>query len=219
MHDAPHPLWDYLLDELAPAERAEVEAWLETSSAGRAELERLRLMHAALLRLPQEEIPQRIAFVSDPILEPSLGQRFWRSLRGGAPRFALGMAALLLVFFAGAWATKPTLARTGDGWSLAFGAPAAAAVPAGDWQRELRAAAREAAAAEARRVEAAAAGNAPSAAVEREWVSAQIAAVRRELAGVREDAMIGYELVNTKHETLKRQMFQIDMAALGGLGQ
>lgn len=215
MHDAPHRLWDYLLDELPPAERAEVEAWLRTSSAGRAELERLRLMHAALLRLPEEEIPQRIAFVSDPILEPSAAQRLWRALLGGAPRFALGMAALLLVFFAGAWATQPTLAQTEGGWSLTFGAPA----PAVDWQGEMQAAAREAAAAEARRIEAAAAGNVSAAEIDREWVAAQIAEVRRELAAVHEDAAVGYELVNTKHETLKRQLFQIDTASLRGFGQ
>ncbi len=213
MQDAPHVLWDYLLDELGPTERAEVEAWLKTSAAGRAELERLRLTHAALLRLPEEEIPQRIAFVSDPILDPSPWQRFWRGLLSGTPRLAAGMAAVLLVFFAGAWATKPTLARTGDDWSLAFGAPAAA----GDWEERVRAAAREAAAAEARRIEAAA--NPSSEGVDREWVSAQIAAVRRELAEVHEDAVIGYELVNTKHETFKRQIFQIDMASLGGFGQ
>ena len=216
MQDAPHVLWDYLLDELGPVERAEVEAWLQTSAAGRAELERLRLTHAALLRLPQEEIPQRIAFVSDPILEPSPWQRFWRGMLSGVPRPAMSMAAVLLVFFAGAWVTKPTLARTGNDWSLAFGAPAAP----GDWEEKLRAAVREATvAAEARQREAAAASSASSAEIDREWMSAQIAAVRRELAEVHEDAAVGYELINAKHETFKRQILQIDMAALGGFGQ
>ena len=50
-------------------------------------------------------------------------------------------------------------------------------------------------------------------------MSAQLAAVRRELAEVHEDAAVGYELINAKHETFKRQILQIDMAALGGFGQ
>ncbi len=224
MQDAPHMLWDYLLDELGPAERAEVEAYLQTSPAGRAELERLRLTHSALLHLPEEEIPRRIAFVSDPVLEPSLRQRFWRGLLGGAPRLAMGLAAVLLVFFAGAWATQPTLTRTGAGWSLAFGASPAA----GDLEEKLRAAVQEAVAeAESRRLEALAARNASSEKVDekvdekadRAWVAAQLAAVRRELEEVHEDAAVGYQLVNAKHETLKRQILRIDMASLGGFGQ
>ncbi len=217
MRDAPHVLWDYLLDELGPTERVEVEEYLKTSDAGRAELERLRLTHAALLHLPEEEIPQRIAFVSDPILEPSPRQRFWRGALGGSPLLAMSAAAaVMLVFFAGAWATKPTLARTGDGWSLTFGASAAA----GDLEEKFRAAIIKAVtAADARQLEAAAALNASSERIDREWVSAQIAAVRRELAEVQEDAAIGYELVNAKHETFKRQVLQIDMASLGGFGQ
>lgn len=218
MPDTPHDLRDYLFDELTAAERGEVEDYLSASAEARAELEQLRLTHAALLHLPEHEIPQRIAFVSDPVLEPSAWQRFWRDMLGGAPRFAMGMAAVMLVFFAGAWATEPSLSQTESGWSLAFGgtAPAVSAgvSEAGVSKTELLAAVHEAvAASEARQLEAIAA----STGVDEQWVSARVAEVRRELAEVHEDAVMGYELVNTKHETFKKQMSQMDMASLGGL--
>ncbi len=213
MPDAPHDLRDYLFDELTTAERSEFEDYLTTSVEGRAELEQMRLTHAALFHLPEEEIPQRIAFVSDPVLEPSSWQRFWRDFLGGAPRFAMSMAAVMLVFFAGAWATEPSLSRTESGWSLAFGS-IAPPVAAGISEADVLAAVRGAvAASEARQLEAIAA----SEGVDQEWVAARIAEVRRELAEVQEDAVMGYELVNTKHETLKRQMFQMDLASLRGL--
>ena len=213
MPDAPHDLRDYLFDELTAAERSDVEDYLSTCAEARAELEQLRLTHAALLHLPEHEIPQRIAFVSDPVLEPSAWQRFWRDMLGGAPRFAMGMAAVMVVFFAGAWATEPSLSQTESGWSLAFGGTALP-VAAGVSEAEVLAAVREAvAASEARQLEALA----TSAGVDQQWVAARIAEVRRELAEVQEDAVMGYELVNTKHETFKRQMFQMDLASLRGL--
>ncbi len=124
MIHAPHDLRDYVLDELTPPQRAEVERFLATSVEAREEVERLRLTHQALLSLPEAEPPRRIAFVSDKVFEPSLSRRLWQSVWQGAPRLAFGMAAVLLVFFAGAWATQPTLTRDSNGWRLAFGQPA-----------------------------------------------------------------------------------------------
>ena len=43
------------------------------------ELDRLRLTTAALRLLPDQDIPQRIAFVSDKVFEPSPFWRFWNS--------------------------------------------------------------------------------------------------------------------------------------------
>lgn len=134
MNGAPHDLRDYLFDELSRSEKAEVEAWLATSADGREELDRLRLTNQALLSLPDEEIPQRIAFVSDKVFEPSPWVRLasWLQLEG--PRFALGMAATLAVLFAGIWATEPSLRYDSQGFQLAFGAaaptPAPVSVPA-----------------------------------------------------------------------------------------
>jgi anti-sigma factor RsiW len=127
MTNAPHDLRDYVLDELTPGQRTEVEQFLATSVEGREEVERLRAMHVALQSLPQEEPPRRIAFVSDKVFEPSPARRLWQGFLAGAPRLAFGLAAVLLVFFAGAWATQPTLTQDPSGWRLAFGQPGPAA--------------------------------------------------------------------------------------------
>jgi anti-sigma factor RsiW len=133
MPECPYDLRDYLLDELTPHERTEVERYLESSSEARQELERLRLTHAALQRLPDEEIPRRVAFVSDKVFEPSSAMRFWREFWTAAPRAAFGMAAVLLVFFGGMWLTKPAVTLDEAGWRVAFGAssPTGVAAPAG----------------------------------------------------------------------------------------
>jgi hypothetical protein len=130
MSNAPHDLRDYVLDELTPPQRAEVERYLAASVEAREEVERLKLTHQALLSLPDEDPPRRIAFVSDKVFEPSLPRRLWHNFWQGAPRLAVGLAAVLLVFFAGAWATQPTVTSDPNGWRLAFGQPAAVEQPA-----------------------------------------------------------------------------------------
>lgn len=130
MNGAPHDLRDYLFDELSAAQKAEVEAWLATSAAGREELDRLQATNQALLSLPEEEIPQRIAFVSDKVFEPSPWARFASWLQIEGPRFALGSAMAMAVLFAGIWVTDPSLRYDDDGFELAFGAEAPVAAPA-----------------------------------------------------------------------------------------
>ena len=120
---APHDLRDYLFDELTPEQRAEVEAYLETSAEARGELEALQLTQKALLSVPDEEIPRRIAFVSDKVFEPSRAMRLWRELWAGAPRLGFGMAAVIVAFFGGLWAVQPTITVDSDGWQIAFGQP------------------------------------------------------------------------------------------------
>lgn len=124
MSNAPHDLRDYVLEELTPQQRAEVERYLATSVEAREEVERLKLTRQALLSLPEEEPPRRIAFVSDKVFEPSPTRRLWQSFWQGAPRMAFGLTAFLLVFFVGAWATQPTVTSDQNGWRLAFGQPA-----------------------------------------------------------------------------------------------
>ncbi len=81
----------YALGEGTPAERAAAAAHLAQSSEAALEFERLQLTLTALGSLRDEEMPRRIAFVSDPVFEPSLWQRFWNS----GPRLAFGGAAML----------------------------------------------------------------------------------------------------------------------------
>ena len=81
----------YALGEGSPAERAAAAAHLAQSPEAALDFERLQLTLTALQGLRDEEVPRRIAFVSDPVFEPSLWQRFW----GAGPRLAFGGAAML----------------------------------------------------------------------------------------------------------------------------
>ncbi len=81
----------YLLGELAAADRERVAGHLAGCQQCREELERLQVTRAALLSVRDEEIPKRIAFVSDKIFEPNWWQRFWRS----GPRLGFASAAML----------------------------------------------------------------------------------------------------------------------------
>ena len=97
MKCSPFDLKDYLFRELSPAQREEVEAHVAACRDCREEMDRLRLTEAALNALRDEEIPRRIAFVSDKVFEPAWWQRLWRS--GPALGFAsaLVLAAAILV--------------------------------------------------------------------------------------------------------------------------
>jgi len=78
--DRAEALRDYAFDEQFPQdERRAMEQHLATCGNCVLELEQLRLTAAALRTLPDREIPQRIAFVSDRVFEPSPFRRFWNS--------------------------------------------------------------------------------------------------------------------------------------------
>ncbi len=81
----------YLVDELSATERHTVDLHLNGCQDCQAELESLRLTRTALLALPDEEAPRRIAFVSDKIFEP----KGWGWLWNSGPRLAFASAALL----------------------------------------------------------------------------------------------------------------------------
>jgi anti-sigma factor RsiW len=107
MSCSPFDLKDYFLQELPPAARIQVEAHVDHCAACREELERLQLTGAALFALRDEEIPQRIAFVSDQIFEPSPVRRWLNGFWGSTARLGFASAALLsasIFFFA---ATRP----------------------------------------------------------------------------------------------------------------
>src|SRR3984885_4857302 len=76
-----------------PAGRDQAEAHANTCAHCREELAGLRLTLDALSTLREEEVPRRIAFVSDKVFEPRWWQRLW------SPSFAAGcvVAAAIIV--------------------------------------------------------------------------------------------------------------------------
>jgi anti-sigma factor RsiW len=97
MSCSPFELRDYFLKELSDPQQRQVEAHVKDCSACRRELEQLQLTQTALFSLREEEIPQRIAFVSDPVFEPSPARRWWAAFWGSPARLGFAGAAMLSV--------------------------------------------------------------------------------------------------------------------------
>jgi anti-sigma factor RsiW len=112
MSCSPFDLRDYLLQELAGAQQRQVEAHVKACAPCREELDRLRITEAALRCMADEEIPQRIAFVSDKIFEPSPWRRWLAAFWNSGARLGFVSAAMLsasLVLFALKPAPAPAL--------------------------------------------------------------------------------------------------------------
>jgi anti-sigma factor RsiW len=97
MSCSPFDLKDYFLKELPDSERRQVEGHVRECGQCREELERLRRTEASLFALREEEIPQRIAFVSDKVFEPTAWRRWWAAFWGSAARLGFASAAMLSV--------------------------------------------------------------------------------------------------------------------------
>lgn len=82
---------DYFFGELPASGRAEFEQHIAACVGCREELSELLLIRTALLTVPDEEPPRRIAFISDKVFEPRWYRRFWAS----APQLGFASAALL----------------------------------------------------------------------------------------------------------------------------
>jgi len=103
MSCSPFDLRDYYFKDLTENQRRLTEVHIKTCAQCREELERLRGVETALLTLPDEEIPQRIGFVSDPVFKPSALRRGWNAFWGSAARLGFASAAMLsaaLIFLA-----------------------------------------------------------------------------------------------------------------------
>jgi|ERR1019366_4948180 anti-sigma factor RsiW len=104
---------DYAFDELPASERKAVEQHVAQCSECTLELDRLQMTSAALRSLPDREIPQRIAFVSDKVFEPSWFARFWNS---GARMGFASACVLAIAMVVSAWhfagASKPAEVKT-----------------------------------------------------------------------------------------------------------
>ena len=81
----------YFWWELAAHDQAPLEDHVRACQSCREELDRLTLTRNALLALEEQEVPQRISFVSDRVFEPRWYQTIWRS----APAMGFASAAIL----------------------------------------------------------------------------------------------------------------------------
>jgi hypothetical protein len=87
-----HLIPDYAFDELATAERRGMELHLRQCAACATELDQLRLTTAALRVLPDQEVPRRIAFVSDA---PATGNGWLSGFWNSAARLGFASACVL----------------------------------------------------------------------------------------------------------------------------
>src|SRR5581483_37797 len=95
MSCSPFDLRDYALDELAQPDRRQVENHVRACSGCREELGRLQTTQAALRSVADEEIPQRIAFVSDKVFAPSPWRRAAQAFWNSSARLGFVSAAML----------------------------------------------------------------------------------------------------------------------------
>lgn len=205
MSYTPEELIDYLLDELPSERRSQIEALLQTDGAAREELERQRGLLQAVGGLPEEDPPRRLSFVPMEVPPTSLVR-----LRRPIPRLLAMAAAIVLAVAAGIWAGNPTLDRHASGWTLAFGAPAGSPATATDAQ--LRQVLREELALSESRWRKALLEAAQTAA-RADWTRSEFEALRREIAETHEDSVAAFDFLNAKHELLKRQLLEFEMAS------
>jgi anti-sigma factor RsiW len=83
----------YVVGEVSRQQQGAVENHVRGCQGCREELDRLNLTRSLLASLEDEEIPRRIAFVSDGVFEPRWWQTMWRS----GPAMGFASAALLAV--------------------------------------------------------------------------------------------------------------------------
>jgi anti-sigma factor RsiW len=96
MSCSPFDLKDYFFGELSPGDRRTVDQHLSACADCREELESLDLTRSALMMIPDEEPPRRIAFVSDKVFEPKWWQiRSWSQIWNSAARLGFVSSALL----------------------------------------------------------------------------------------------------------------------------
>ena len=87
----------YALGEVGPGDRHQAEAHAATCPSCREELATLRLTLDALSTLREEEIPRRIAFVSDKVFEPRPWQKWMQGFLRPSFAAASVIAAAILV--------------------------------------------------------------------------------------------------------------------------
>jgi len=140
MSCSPFDIRDYVVKELSDPERKQVEVHIKGCQGCREEWERLRLTEAALFSLREEEIPQRIAFVSDKIFEPSPWRRAWAAFWGSAARLGFASAAMLSVALVVFAVMRPAVQTVAPLASASSGSVRAVSMSADQIQQQIQAA-------------------------------------------------------------------------------
>lgn len=110
MNCSPHDVRDYFLGELGEAARRDVESHVRSCAGCQEELGQLTATRSVLGALRDEEMPRRIAFVSDRVYEPLAMRRWAAAVWNSGPRLMFASAAMLSVaIVAGAWMTRPVI--------------------------------------------------------------------------------------------------------------
>lgn len=99
----------FVLQEIPPAGRRRMEEHLKGCAACRQEVEALGLTIVAVRQLPQQPIPRRLAFVSDPVFELPWWKRLWR-MPAPAWGFAGALVIAAAIFLHGQMAPPPPAA-------------------------------------------------------------------------------------------------------------
>ena len=211
MSVSPEEIRDYLLDDLPSQRRAAVEAALSSDPQARKELEIQRRLVDALHSLPEAEVPERALFAPEVAARPPS----WRRGVGFGFRLAAVCAAALVGLSGAVWLCQPTVQRLPEGWLISFGGapkPAVSASPAFS-EEQLRAAIREEIERSSARW-ASALVEVSASAAGAEGAEAEVAALRQEVAAMHADSVAAYRFLNAKHELLKRQLLEFDLAAV-----
>jgi hypothetical protein len=139
MSCSPFDLRDYFLKELTSPQQFQVEAHIKTCTGCRDEMERLRITEAALFSLRDEEIPQRIGFVSDKIFEPSPMRRWFAAFWGSTARLGFASAVVLSVAMSfSAWRRTPAPAAGTPETAVVKPAAVPAALTPADMDRRIQ---------------------------------------------------------------------------------
>lgn len=90
---SPFDLKDYFFGELNAEQREATERHVDACSSCRDELSALSATRSAVLCMREEELPRRIAFVSDKVFE----SRWWQKFLASGPQLGFASAAMLAV--------------------------------------------------------------------------------------------------------------------------
>jgi anti-sigma factor RsiW len=144
MSCSPFDLKDFFLKELPEPQRLAVEAHTRKCPACREELDRLQLTETALFALRDEEIPRRVAFVSDPVFEAPAARRWWASFWGSPARLGFAGAALLSAAILVSALTRPAAPTLVSPVAQAPAQTQTASITKEDMDRQIRAAVEQA---------------------------------------------------------------------------